>query len=604
MAWCTPLTLWRFLLAEVLRLLAITTAVVVVVASFAVAVRFIANGTLGPADALRLMALAAIPMLQYALPFAGGFAATLAYHRMSQDNELTALYAGGLSHKAALAPALALGLALAAALFLLADRVMPGLLRSMQQMVADDATRLLQSAVSRGQSIERDGKVIYADAIELLPVEPGSGAYRQFLLRGVVAVDLAPDRTVRKELAAPLARVWLFRQTGGTLDTDTRAWNVQRDSVTSVVMRLRDPTGGLGNRAVAQAQQTEVRFTLPTAFADDPKYLSWAELDDAKQSPQSLNIVDQPRRQLASALAFRETLDTLAQALKEGRPATLTDAAGRTITIHAAALATTRDERGWPLTPALTQTSDPTTPTTNPKHPPATIRVTVQGPSGPPRVHYAQRAWLTRPPTPDTQGVTLGLTLEAVQTTLANSQGQATPPTQETPQQHDQPQSLGTHDTPEATLTQLELASLAPTTDPTGPLTRLSTQALIDAARLRATDQARPDQPLLRWADRVDQAVIDLRREILSKQHERLAASLACLVMVVLGAVMGMKLAAAPPLVVYVWSFLPAVAALVSIAGGQSVTHEHGPAGLLLLYAGVLALALWTFREYRVVARH
>jgi len=594
-------TLWRFLFAEVLRLLAITTAVVVVVASFAVAVRFIANGTLGPADAIRLMALAAIPMLQYALPFAGGFAATLVYHRMSQDNELTALYAGGISHRAALAPAIALGLALALALFLMADRVMPGLLRSMQQMVADDATRLLQSAISRGQSIERDGKVVYADAIELLPVEPGSGAYRQFMLRGVVAVDLAPDRTVRRELAAPLARVWLFRQTGGNLDSDTRDWNIQRDSITTVVMRLRDPAGGLGNRLLGEADQTEVRFTLPTAFADDPKYLSWAELNAAKRTPESLNIVDQPRRALARVLAFRLSIDAIDQTLRATGQATFTDPAGRTITISAAALSKTADARGWALTPDATGVISarvqlqPLAPnTTNPASQPAA------------RTYRANRAWLARPVTADSPGVTFGLTLEAVTTQAQPDPDSTLTTTTDAPANPTTTNATNTTDpanTP--TLAELDFAALAPQQDPTAPLIKLTSAELIAAARARATTATTArDEALWRWANNLQSAVTDLRREIQSKQHERLAASLACLVMVVLGAVMGMKLATAPPLVVYVWSFLPAIAAIVSIAGGQSLVHEHGTAGLILLHGGVLALALWTYLEYRVVARH
>ena len=54
------------------------------------------------------MGLAMVPMLQYVLPFAAGFGATLAYHRQTSENELTAAKASGVSHRALLMPALEL----------------------------------------------------------------------------------------------------------------------------------------------------------------------------------------------------------------------------------------------------------------------------------------------------------------------------------------------------------------------------------------------------------------------------------------------------------------------------------------------------------------
>src|SRR5688500_9453843 len=95
-----PLTIWRYTAIELGRLVLLTTSVLVVVIVFAAAVRYTAAGKLGPLETLRFMGLAMVPMLQYALPFAAGFGATLAYHRIAQDNELKAAAASGLSHRA------------------------------------------------------------------------------------------------------------------------------------------------------------------------------------------------------------------------------------------------------------------------------------------------------------------------------------------------------------------------------------------------------------------------------------------------------------------------------------------------------------------------
>jgi lipopolysaccharide export LptBFGC system permease protein LptF len=595
--WHWPTTLWRFLLVETLRLLLVTALVVVVVASFAVAIRFIANGTLGPLDGLRLMGLAAVPMLQYALPFAGGFAATLAYHRMSQDNELTAVYAGGISHRRALVPAALTGLVLGGALFFLADQVMPRLLRKMQELVADDATRLLQSAIARGVAIERAGRVLYADGLEVLPVEPGSGAYRHFLLRGVVAAELDSQRRVTREFAAPLARVWLFHSAIAGLEQPSTGaargrWDASADSATTVVMRLKDPLGAMGERAIGEAEHTEIRFTLPSAFADDPKYLTWAELARASQRPETLNIVDQPRRRLAGVLTQRQVQDALGAELTARGAARFADEAGRAVLLRARALAGAPDAKGWRVEPALDGHID--------------VEISEQGRAL--RTHRSARAWVSawRGAEQGAGPESLTLRLENVRTIVAPrgaGGAQGTPPAGEAEGARDADAE------PTGTLLELDLPGLRPgawTAGQSAPdALEMPVEGLIGAARARAqgAEQAR-DTELLRWADRLEGAVTDLRREVLSKQHERIATSLACVVMVLLGAVMGLKLAGSSPLVVYVWSFLPAIGALVSIAGGQSVTHDQGALGLLLLYGGVVALGLYTLWEYRQVARH
>jgi hypothetical protein len=52
------------------------------------------------------------------------------------------------------------------------------------------------------------------------------------------------------------------------------------------------------------------------------------------------------------------------------------------------------------------------------------------------------------------------------------------------------------------------------------------------------------------------------------------------------------------------WSFFPALFSVITIAGGQQTTHKYGPWGLLLLWGGVAALALYTFAAFWSVRKH
>ncbi len=56
-----PLSIWRYLTSDLLRLVVLSAGVVVVVACFAVAVKPLADGRLGPIETLKYMLLAAIP---------------------------------------------------------------------------------------------------------------------------------------------------------------------------------------------------------------------------------------------------------------------------------------------------------------------------------------------------------------------------------------------------------------------------------------------------------------------------------------------------------------------------------------------------------------
>ncbi|MEO1510773.1 MAG: LptF/LptG family permease, partial [Planctomycetota bacterium] len=203
-------TLWRYATIELWRLVLLSAAVLVVVIAFAVAVKPLADGTLGPAEALRFMALASVPMLAYALPFAAAFGATLAYHRMAQDNEVIAALAGGLSHRALLVPALASGLALGGILTALNEQIIPRFLQSMEQMVTRDAIETLVNKIDRGESATVGGMTVHAEGVRRLEIKPGEPLVGKILLERVAAVETDDFGAVTNDATAEYALVMLM----------------------------------------------------------------------------------------------------------------------------------------------------------------------------------------------------------------------------------------------------------------------------------------------------------------------------------------------------------------------------------------------------------
>lgn len=616
----------RFLMAEIIRLLLVTAMVIVVVTAFAGAIRFFASGLLGTLETLQVTVLLMVPMLQYALPFAGGFAATLAYHRMAQDREFLACHAGGVSHRRLLMPAMVVGVITSVLLFGLADQVMPRFLRSVQGLVTSDPTKLLASSVGKGQSLKLGDKLLYATDMIELPLDRqaiDAGVTRHLRLSGLVALDLDRSGSIEGEMASRLADVWIFQDEAGIADSQAaeregggRTSGGANSSMTKVVMRLRDPVGGRMGQALAEMDEGEIEFAIPSTLTDDPKYLQGEQLARAKADPTRLNFIDRRRRLVAFHLAQRRLIDAIDQELRSSGAAKFSDPSGRVIVLEGAGARPLRETDPYrgiasgsvhaiePLTTGLETTGR--------------VRVTVRqsgqssggggsassGLNPSTRRHIARYAYFTQssatpntagsgggvltPSSPgdgpaDLSGTTINIVLSDV-TSSSEDDGGVTG----------------------GVLSELQLPALTPAVDPLPGLLKLpldKLQALGDQA-IAQPEAPGQSQALRRAVKELNRSVASVRREITSKQHERLASSISCLLMMLLGAVMGMRLAGSSPLVVYLWAFLPCTLGVIAISTGQSLTHRHGAIGLVVMYGGLGLLAAYTLAQYRILRRH
>ena len=120
-------------------------------------------------------------VLGLALPFAGAFASTLTFLRLSNDNEIIACSASGISYRRLLAPVFGLGLVLTVCLLLLANQVVPHFFRLAAQAATRDAVGLMAGQLANhepflAKGIDPQGSqsfVIYAD--ETVQHEPPTG---------------------------------------------------------------------------------------------------------------------------------------------------------------------------------------------------------------------------------------------------------------------------------------------------------------------------------------------------------------------------------------------------------------------------------------------
>lgn len=562
-----PWTLWRYITLEVLRLVAISTAVLVAVIAFAAAVKPLADGKLSALAFLKFLFFAVPPMLAYALPFASGFGATLAYNRLTQDNEILAAKAGGLSHRRLLVPPLALGLGLALTLALLNEQVIPRFLTRMERLITQDVTQVMVRTIERGESVRVGSTEIYADEILRVAPERGSGVIDQYLLMGVVGVDVDEEAEPADRVKAMVTarRAWLLLIPGADagFEPDTLA----------AVIRFEDALGKKEDGTIlGGAVLPAPPFGVPNPFKDDPKFLTWGELRALRKTPEEMNWIDARRIALAREYAGFETLVALRQRLRDEGKARMTGPRGEDVVVRSAALNPTG---GWVFQPSGAS---------------GRVEVEVFRPGGAGIERYAARRGFlefesvsgddpSRPP--KLAGLTFTLRLEDVEVHTS-----------------DDGSGLPTNERPK-----YEIPGLVAQGDPMEALRRMDCDELLDEVAYRVEGPGRVEH-IAAAADALEREVRRLQREITSKQHERMAMAVSCLVMVITGAVTAMKLREALPLLVYLWSFFPALGAIILISSGQQMIHNTGLIGVPVLWSGVLVLGAYTLATLRVLQRH
>jgi len=550
-------TLLVHITIEFWKLLLVTTAVLLAVIAFAVTVKPLADGKLQPLEALKFMGLASFPMLAYALPFAACFSATLVYHRLASENEAQAAASGGISHRSLLLPALVTGVVLAIGLSALHEVAIPRFLRSMERLVKADTAELLVRMVRRGEAVQLGGRWIYADWAQRVAPPAGSTAVDQIVLKNAVLISTDKDFRPITEGTAELVAVGFYKM--GEADAG--------GSRMRVVLRAKNMVGRERDRAIVRQELVQLpTFDVPSLLEDNPKFLTWSELRGLRTKPEAMNFIERRRALLALEIARADSLEGIKGSLADRGVAEFVDNEGRALTVRGTGIVPD-PEGGYRIeAPAGTSIETRRTPGAGA----AALRT----------VSPAARLIPTAPDELSTGAVQFKLELSRPETFSGD----------------------GSQERAGGSLTQLVLAGLRSRTDMSAAL---SAQSGAELLRTAGAGSWGPGAASVQSAAAdLQKKTDDLAREVTSKQHERLAQSACCLIMVLTGAVVALRFSQRQPLTVYLWSFLPALVGLVSISGGQQLAHTTGHLGLVLLWGGLAVLLVYTLSIFRVVARH
>ena len=563
-------TLWRTITLELLRLIGLAGAVLVGVIAFAASVKPLAEGTLDAGGAMKFMLLAVPPMMAYAVPFAAAFGATLAFHRMGQDNEVVAALAGGVSHKRLLVPALAVGLGLGAMLLVINESLTPRLLRSMERMVTLDVTEMLIKRIERGESADLGSVTIHADDVVRLDPGAESEAIALFRLVGVVAIEKDENGSVVSDSTARRATIGLYPGSA-----------IGEEDVSLVgVARFEDGRHRRPDGSVFDGDLRTRPFRIEDAFRNDPKFLTRGELNSLRTQPERMTFIKSRHDRLARRMATVEAVQRVRDGLSETGQIVL-ESPGLTLYVFA--------DKASGVDEIVIASRD------KQADRPIVIEAHRRGPDG--AVIGVDR-----------------LTAETVTMRLVDA---ATGDEAEVSErlgnesllwdlQLEDVQIRGSREGGAAVTERAErfFRGLSVRGDSLKAYARMGSLELLAEADARIEAEVPGAGSIKSARDYLAERIDQLNREITSKQHERVAMSISAMVMAVAGAVTALRMRHQLPLVVYLWSFLPALVAFILISTGQQKCHGDSELlGLPILWSGVVGLAAYAATGFTGLTR-
>ncbi|MCX5659918.1 MAG: LptF/LptG family permease [Planctomycetota bacterium] len=557
-----PWTLYRYILKDLLKVLALCTAVLMVVISVAAAIKPISDGLLDPAGLVRFVTYMFPAMLGFALPFASAFASTMVFCRMAADNEIVACRAGGMGYRTILLPVAFLGLLLTLGLFYMGNWVAPSFYLMAEQQLERDMTRVVVSQVQKRQPVNFGNLLLYADQADdkqeppVMRDDKGNPTENQpqrlIILKGVAVGKLDEQGNIHSDSTAQQVDVLIYR-------IGRQTW---------VTMQLKNfMFYDVDRRDLLFFKQSDVLpVRVPNPFKDRLHFLSWPELQAMGERPERFDRVAMRKQKLVDVLTEERLTTLVRQGLTENKAENKAEGKGEG-----------KGEGKEGKTSLTLQSGE------------QTMQISA------PRVEQAKK----------------GLKLEAREETPVRvdviSGGQMT-------------RRL------EAKSADVDIEPGDPDVDPEPRVKIVLHQVEILDQQLRGRGTARTSLTLsrARWpsalvpefanqsaadllvyedsastpaantaAMRLREEISLLGRKIVGRLHGNAASALGCELVLLLGAILSLHMRGTMPLVVYFWSFLLATAAVVIARSGENIASESVRLlipGIIVIWAGNMLL--------------
>ena len=567
-----PWTLYRYMLRELVKLLTLSSVVLVFIMAVAAAIKPLSDGLLGPVSLIKFVGFMAPAMLSMALPFAGAFTATMLFNRMVADNEVQVCRASGMNYMLILLPVILLGLAVMAVMFYLSNSVIPRCCDNAEHSLEKDVLSGMVKKVQRGEPIEHRRLILYADKANegdppKLDTDSGVSPQRLIALEGVVVGQVDEDGRIRRNGSAQRADLLLYHAGG-------ESW---------IMLKLTQPRYfGEDEQGKREWGESDKVMPLGPYLVDNPfreriSFLSWDQLRDLKTRPELYRHVRSAKQRLVAEMARRDLAWLLSRELTS-------DSSDGTVTLNGS-----RPGEKYVIRAPVVKLSGTRLELAASDSEKVQIERFEHG-LLPDRRFLANTGTvsvLMDPAEDEEPRVSIRLldaqVFDAKDDRFSYDHGVDTARAADTERREVW-----------RTMQQMRWP------DPDGIAKPLRNRPLLE---LLPTVMARYEQvPEIRSVvDRARMQVNRLMRLSLAQIHERASLAVGCLLTIVLGAVLSIKLRGSAPLVVYFWTFvLAATAVIVTRSGDQLIGAAALPfeVGVAVMWAGNLMVVAAILASY------
>lgn len=493
-------------------------------------------------------------MLAYAIPLAALFAAVQVYWRLSTDNEVTACRAGGLSYYMMLAPALLLGISVAAADLVFVNYVVPVFLQRTERAVRKDLGSLLVHNIGRGEPFEYANKlVVYADRGAEIPYKgplpPGVASRTIVRLEGMAASPLKDGKQTL--LAVAKAANVIIDEVAG------------KDEIQVLVQleegfAYRPDNLAVMSGSVRSLPLDGTPMPIPSPFRDKVKFLNFRELWQLSAEPTRHNPIQEKLRKIAQVWRQQHIATQIQARWQPGAPMTFSQGPDEKVVVTAPAATLDSENQ-------LAFTAVGSTP----------VRVDVHRADK--LIYYftADRADFQL--AEDSYSTRAGDKITRISAALQLS-GNAL---RRDVERGTEPMKTGA-----AAVGPVEVPSDVLKSIPAFPIEDLKT----------GNPNASFTDGIRHMGEDMRLAVFRLVQDIRSEQHSRVSFAVSCLALVLLGAALGILMRGQNPLFVFVVGFVPAIILVLLITAGkrmvEAATQNELP-GLGMIWLGnVILLAI------------
>lgn len=280
-------TLFWYVFKDLLKIFFMASGALAGIMSFGGLLRPLTQNGLDGWQVALLLRYSMPAMSTYSLPVAALFATTVVFGRMAADNETTACRAGGISYLSMMTPAMLLGLLVSIGSMFLLCFTVPNATLKIEQVIMSNLAKLVVHQIDQSHETHFGGYTIFAQDAYLAPADSLRPNEQAVVLRGPLIVNYTnppnpPDRWfhVAKDFYSAREAVAYIHQ------DPQEGWARLRVVLSDGVVFPRSLSGPKSDQAgLGSAQFGQVE--IPSQLEQKTKYMNIFQLKDLERNPAS-----------------------------------------------------------------------------------------------------------------------------------------------------------------------------------------------------------------------------------------------------------------------------------------------------------------------------